>query len=101
MPRRALLTADQRARLFAIPVDPAEMARHYIFDKSDLARIRSKRRAVNQLGFAVQMCLFRIPGQGLGPGSHLPEPFLSFVAGQLGIDPALFRFILNLCCGLD
>ena len=90
MPRRALLTADQRARLFAIPVDPAEMARHYLFDKSDLARIRSRRRAVNQLGFAVQMCLFRIPGQGLGPGSHLPEPFLSFVAGQLGIDPALF-----------
>ena len=90
MPRRALLTADQRARLFAIPVDPAEMARHYIFDKSDLARIRSKRRAVNQLGFAVQMCLFRFPGQGLGPGSRLPEPFLLFVANQLGIDPALF-----------
>ena len=49
MPRRALLTADQRARLFAIPVDPAEMARHYLFDKSDLARIRSKRRAVNHV----------------------------------------------------
>ena len=90
MPRRALLTADQRARLFAIPVDPAEMARHYIFDKSDLARIRSKRRAVNQLGFAVQMCLFRFPGQGLGSGSRLPEPFLLFFANQLGIDPALF-----------
>jgi hypothetical protein len=90
MPRRALLTADQRARLFAIPVDPAEMARHYLFDKSDPARIRSKRRAVNQLGFAVQMCLFRFPGQVLGPGSHLPEPFLFFVANQLGIDPSLF-----------
>ncbi len=90
MPRRALLIADQRARLFAIPVDPAEMARHYIFDKSDLARIRSKRRAVNQLGFAVQMCLFRFRGQGVGPGSRLPEPLLLFVANQLGIDPALF-----------
>jgi Domain of unknown function (DUF4158) len=90
MPHRALLTVDQRARLFAIPVDPAEMVRHYLFDKSDFARIRSRRRAVNQLGFAVQICLFRFPGQGLGPSSRLPEPFLLFVANQLGIDPALF-----------
>jgi hypothetical protein len=90
MPHRALLTIDQRARLFAIPVDPAEMARHYLFDKSDFARIRARRRAVNQLGFAVQICLFRFPGQGLGPSSRLPEQFLLFVANQLGIDPALF-----------
>ncbi len=89
MPRRALLTADQRARLFAIPVDPAEMARHYLCDESDLARIRSKRRAVNRLGFAVQMCLFRFPGQGFGAGSPVPEPFLLF-ANQIGIDPTLF-----------
>ena len=30
MPRRALLSSEQRTRLFAIPVDPAEMARHYV-----------------------------------------------------------------------
>jgi hypothetical protein len=29
MPRRTLLSAEQRTRLFAIPIDPAEMARHY------------------------------------------------------------------------
>lgn len=30
MSRRTLLTAEQRVRLFAIPTDPAEMARHYL-----------------------------------------------------------------------
>jgi hypothetical protein len=28
MPRRTLLSSEQRTRLFAIPIDPAEMARH-------------------------------------------------------------------------
>ena len=29
MSRRTLLSAEQRARLFAIPTEPAEMIRHY------------------------------------------------------------------------
>lgn len=30
MPRRTLLSSEQRTRLFAISIDPAEMARHYV-----------------------------------------------------------------------
>ena len=30
MSRRSILSAEQRARLFAIPTTPAEMARHYV-----------------------------------------------------------------------
>ena len=30
MPRRTLLSSEQRTRLFAIPIDPADMARHYV-----------------------------------------------------------------------
>jgi hypothetical protein len=30
MPRRTLLSAEQRARLFGIPTDAAEMAKHYV-----------------------------------------------------------------------
>ena len=30
MSRRAILSAEQRARLFGIPTDPAEMAKHYV-----------------------------------------------------------------------
>ena len=67
MPRRSLLSSEQHTRLFAIPTDSAQMARHYILSTDDLALIRTKRRAINRLGFAIQLCLLRHPGQGLGP----------------------------------
>ena len=90
MPRRTLLSSEQRTRLFAIPIDPAEMARHYVLSAEDLTVIRTKRRTVNRLGFAIQLCLLRYPGQGLGPGEHPPEAMIVFVAHQLGVSPATF-----------
>ena len=51
----------------------------------DLALIRAKRRSSNRLGFAVQLCLLRHPGQGLGPGEQPPEAMIAFVARQLGV----------------
>ena len=33
MPARTLLSSEQRIRLFAIPTDPAEMARHYVLER--------------------------------------------------------------------
>jgi TnpA family transposase len=57
MPRRTLLSSEQRTRLLAIPIDPAEMARHYVLSTEDLTVIRAKRRTVNRLGFAIQLCL--------------------------------------------
>ncbi len=56
----------------------------------DLSLVRAKRRAFNRLGFAVQLCLLRHPGQGLGAGQHLPAVMLGFVAAQLGIPSATF-----------
>jgi TnpA family transposase len=88
MPRRTLLSAEQRARLFAVPTDQAAMARHYVLDAADLARVRSKRRAGNRLGFAVQLCLLRHPGGSLGLGERPPKTMLAFVAEQLGVPPA-------------
>ena len=87
---RALLSAEQRNRLFAIPVDRAEMARHYVLGPDDLILIGAKRRAPNRLGFAVQLCLLRYPAQGLGPGEHPPEQLIAFVAEQLGQSPSTF-----------
>jgi TnpA family transposase len=54
MPRRSLLSTEQRTRLFAIPVGHAEMAKHYVLSADDLALVRTKRRSINQLGFAIQ-----------------------------------------------
>jgi hypothetical protein len=87
---RALLSTEQRNRLFAIPADRAEMARHYVLAPDDLMLIGAKRRTPNRLGFAIQLCLLRYPGQGLGPGEHPPEPLLAFVAEQLGLTAAAF-----------
>ncbi len=67
MPARTLLSSEQRTRLFSIPTDPAEMVRHYVLGADDLALVRTKRRSVNRLGFAVQLCLLRYPGLGMGP----------------------------------
>lgn len=90
MSRRTLLSSEQRVRLFGIPVDQAEMARHYMLSAEDFALIRTKRRAVNRLGFAVQLCLLRHPGQGLEPGAQPPNTMIAFVAEQLGISPGIF-----------
>lgn len=90
MPRRTLLSAEARSRQFGIPTERAEMARHYVLDEADLALVRARRRGANRLGFAVQLCLLRQPGTGLGPGERPPAPMLAFVAEQLGMPLAAF-----------
>jgi len=90
MPRRSLLSAEQRARQFDVPTTSAEMAKHYVLSQGDLLLVHAKRRSMNRLGLAMQLCLLRHPGQGLGPGQQPPTVLLDFVAGQLGIPAAAF-----------
>jgi hypothetical protein len=66
------------------------MATHYVLSSDDLALVRTKRRSVNRLGFAIELCLLRYPGQGLEPGENPPEVMIGFVARQLGVSPAVF-----------
>jgi hypothetical protein len=82
MPRRIVLSASQRASFEALPVEPVELARHYILNENDLALIHKRRRASNRIGFAVQLCLSRYPGRVLRTGEEPPAPFLAFVAEQ-------------------
>jgi uncharacterized protein DUF4158 len=65
MSRRTLLSSEQRARLFGLPVEAAEMAKHYVLNPEDLALVRAKRRSGNRLGFAIQLCALRHPGRAL------------------------------------
>jgi TnpA family transposase len=87
MSPRILLSSQQRTRLFAPPADPAEMVRHYTLGADDLALIRTKRRSINRLGFAVQLCLLRYPGLGMGPAESPPAAMIGFVAHQLSLSP--------------
>ena len=87
MPRRTLLSAGQRARLFEVPTDRAEMARHHVLGPADLELARSKRRAANRLGCAIQLCLLRHPGQGFSPGEYPPAAMLAAAACAVRMQP--------------
>ncbi len=90
MPARSLLSPEQRNRLFSIPTDPTEMVRHYTLGADDLVLIRTRRRSINHLGFAIQLCLLKYPGLGMGPAEQPPEAMIAFVAHQLGVPSADF-----------
>jgi uncharacterized protein DUF4158 len=66
------------------------MVRHYSLGADDLALVRTKRRSVNRVGFAVQLCLLRYPGFGMGPAEQPSEAMIAFVSHQLGVPPADF-----------
>lgn len=87
MAHRAVLTARQRAALFDLPDDEASLLKHYTLDDEDIEHIRTRRRPENQLGFALQLCVFRYPGRLLKAGEVIPEPVSRFVAAQLGLKP--------------
>ena len=91
MARRTLLSAEQRTRLFGIPTEAAEMAKHGTFNAEDLALVRTKRRPGNRLGFAVQLYALRHPGRPLEPLEVPPAAMLTFVANQVGADRSCLK----------
>ncbi len=85
MAHRTILTPKQRSTLFDLPVDEPELLKHYTLADEDLEHIRQRRRARNQFGFALQLCVLRFPGRSLSPGEVIPEEITSFLAAQLGL----------------
>lgn len=85
MPRRSILSDNERENLLNIPETKEELIRHYSFSESDLAIIYQHRRSENQLGFAVQLCYMRYPGLMLSVDKKPFEPLLRMVAKQLKI----------------
>lgn len=87
MPRRQILSDRQRAALFDLPTNEETLLRHYTLADDDIEHIRSRRRAHNRFGFALQLCVFRYPGRLLQPGEIIPSEITEFLATQLGIAP--------------
>ena len=85
MAHRTILTERQRAALFDLPTDEAEMLRHYTLADDDLDHIRGRRRPENRIGFALQLCALRYPERLLSNGEVIPEKLLRFTGPQLGI----------------
>ncbi|KVZ49419.1 hypothetical protein WL29_28965 [Burkholderia ubonensis] len=87
MPRRSILSASERDSLLAIPEELDDLIRHYTFSESDLSLIRQRRGDANRLGYAVQLCLLRYPGQGWSTTTEVPHAMLQWIGQQLGVDP--------------
>ena len=85
MPRRSIWSGRQRAALFDLPTDEADLLRHYTLSDDDIEHIRVRRRGHNRLGFALQLCAFRYPGRLLVAGEVIPLSVLRFIAAQLGM----------------
>jgi TnpA family transposase len=83
MALRELLSPSQRAAFEAIPVQRADLIKHYILSDRDLGLIRRRRGARNRLGLAVQLALLRFPGRALLPDETPPAELLAFLARQL------------------
>jgi len=71
--------------LFDLPTDEPSLLRHYTLADDDIAHIRARRLAHNQLGFALQLCAFRYPGRLLTAGETIPLEVAEFVAAQIGV----------------
>lgn len=61
VPRRQLLTEEERRLLFGMPPDADALTRHYSFTRSDRELLAVRRGNANRLGFAVQLALLRHP----------------------------------------
>ena len=86
MPRRSLLSDTERDSLLVLPESQDDLIQQYSFTDADLALIRQRRGAANRLGFAVQMCLLRYPGQALASDTRLPDPVIHWIAKQVRSD---------------
>jgi hypothetical protein len=71
MPCKAVLSAAQQAALIALASADHDLRLHYTLSENDLAIVRSKRGPPNRLGFAIQLCYLRFPGQA--PDSASPD----------------------------
>lgn len=90
MGRRKLINASEAQTLLGLAVDEDSLIRHYTLDAADRLECELRRRAHNQLGFAVQLCVIRQTGRLLGECELPPSVIIEYLADQLGVEPRHF-----------
>ncbi len=91
MPRRSILSTNERANLLAMPENQDDLIRFYTFNESDMALIQQRRGQANRLGFAVQLALLRYPGDALGTDTQLPALIIEWIARQIQGDASAWE----------
>ncbi|WP_421380798.1 DUF4158 domain-containing protein (plasmid) [Paraburkholderia sp. DD10] len=92
MPRRELLTPDQRFQLLAFPEDESGLIRMATLSTEDFAFVRQHRGGHNCLGIAVlgwSTCAIQAGCWDL-PRRKPRAPIIGIVAAQLGVTPAVW-----------
>ncbi|QHG10789.1 DUF4158 domain-containing protein (plasmid) [Moraxella osloensis] len=87
MPRRSILSAQEKQTLLALPDTQDDFIRHYSLSEADLSIIGQKRSDANRLGFAIGLCYMRYPSIILGVNESPHPTLLDFVAKQLNVNP--------------
>ncbi len=86
----SFLTEADRGRLnrFPVEVSPEDLAAHFTLSESDLRLVGLRRGVHNRLGFALQLAGLRYLGFCPDDLTSAPGPVVSYVARQIGADPA-------------
>ncbi|MDQ3686747.1 MAG: DUF4158 domain-containing protein, partial [Acidobacteriota bacterium] len=82
-----VIAAHEEWDSFPREIDSDILFHYFALSPSDLFHIEQCRGAVNQLGFAVQLCCLRWRGHFLADTRNLPMAVLENLAQQLGISP--------------
>jgi len=73
---------------FLGPPSQEQLERFFWLNDTDLVRVGERRQEATALGYAVQLGTVRFLGTFLPGLAEVPPAVVSFVAAQLGIDPA-------------
>lgn len=90
MPRRQILSSEEKERLLVVPDDDVLLTRMCFLSEHDLALINKHRRPANRLGFAVLLCYLRGPGFTPDKNVSPHDGVVSRLAAHLKLPPDLW-----------
>lgn len=90
MPRRQILSSEEKERLLVVPDDDLLLTRMCFLSEHDLALINKHRRPANRLGFAVLLCYLRGPGFSPDKSISPHNDVVTRLAAHLKLQPDLW-----------